>query len=243
MHSILSFTHEDYGRATSLSNLASQIHWGSSGKTYSSDDYVVLPPVGYSEGDSSALPGHLQSRRANATLLMLARNSDVNDAIKSVRRMEDRYNRRAGYPWVFLNEEPFSEEFKTCVSIYLLVYAHSPPFEALLARCACRTPCMLSACAVCDVSYSPSHQRRAPPGQCLDAVFSHTGVPQRLCLIVRARFVPLDSSVACARRHSASESGVVWVESETATLDVLFCSNLDPRARRRGCAMLEHCGR
>ena len=46
-------------------------------------------------------------------MLMLARNSDVNDAVKSVRRLEDRFNRKFGYPWLFLNEEPFSEEFKT----------------------------------------------------------------------------------------------------------------------------------
>ena len=47
---------------------------------------------------------------------MLARNSDVNDAVKSVRRLEDRFNRKFGYPWVFLNEEPFSDDFKTRIS-------------------------------------------------------------------------------------------------------------------------------
>ena len=45
---------------------------------------------------------------------MLARNSDVNGAVKSVREMEDRFNRNYNYPWVFLNEEPFSTEFKRC---------------------------------------------------------------------------------------------------------------------------------
>ena len=55
-------------------------------------------------------PRHL----ANATLFMLARNSDVDSAVNSVREVEDRFNRKYGYPWVFLNEEPFSDDFKRC---------------------------------------------------------------------------------------------------------------------------------
>jgi alpha 1,2-mannosyltransferase len=53
-------------------------------------------------------PRHL----ANATLFMLARNSDVNGAVNSVREVEDRFNHKYGYSWVFLNEEPFSDDFK-----------------------------------------------------------------------------------------------------------------------------------
>lgn len=52
---------------------------------------------------------------ANATLLMLARNSDLAGAISSVSQMEDKFNKHCNYPWVFLNEEPFTEEFKRCV--------------------------------------------------------------------------------------------------------------------------------
>ena len=40
---------------------------------------------------------------ANATLFMLTRNSDVDGAVNSVREVEDRFNRKYGYPWVFLN--------------------------------------------------------------------------------------------------------------------------------------------
>lgn len=46
---------------------------------------------------------------------MLARNSDVDGAVISVRDVEDRFNRKFGYPWVFMNEEPFSEDFKKWV--------------------------------------------------------------------------------------------------------------------------------
>ena len=52
------------------------------------------------------------TRRANAVLLMLARNSELEGALSSVTQLEDRFNKRFGYPWVFLNEVPFSDEFK-----------------------------------------------------------------------------------------------------------------------------------
>jgi alpha 1,2-mannosyltransferase len=61
--------------------------------------------------DESSIPPVL-GRRANATLLMLARNSDLDQAVRSVRRMEDRFNRRFRYPWTFLNDEDFNENFK-----------------------------------------------------------------------------------------------------------------------------------
>lgn len=56
-------------------------------------------------------------RRANATFVILARNSDLEDAIGSVREIEDRFNRGRNYPYVFLNEEPFTEEFKLRISV------------------------------------------------------------------------------------------------------------------------------
>ncbi|KAI8977740.1 glycosyltransferase family 15 protein [Trametes punicea] len=115
LHSILSFTHEDYGRATSFRNIASQLSWGSPDVDPIPDEYYTpAEPPGAGSGLGSG--GTLLTRRANATILMLARNSDVNDAVKSVRRLEDRFNRKFGYPWVFLNEEPFSDEFKSRVS-------------------------------------------------------------------------------------------------------------------------------
>ena len=43
---------------------------------------------------------------------MLARNSDLEGAVQAVRELEDRFNRNYNYPWVFLNEEPFSSDFK-----------------------------------------------------------------------------------------------------------------------------------
>ena len=83
-------------------------------------DSGVLVKTGDRPLSSGALP-----RKANATMVMLARNSDLDGVIKSVRDAEDRFNRRAGYPWVFLNEEPFSDEFKKCVIFCLRLNALS----------------------------------------------------------------------------------------------------------------------
>ncbi|KAH9163303.1 glycosyltransferase family 15 protein [Lactarius sanguifluus] len=55
--------------------------------------------------------------RANATLLMLARSSDVDSAVHTVKEMEDLFNHKYRYPWVFLNEQLFTEDFKRRVSI------------------------------------------------------------------------------------------------------------------------------
>ncbi|KAJ7049871.1 glycosyltransferase family 15 protein [Mycena amicta] len=73
------------------------------------------PNMLYEEPAAHAeVPVHadLSPRRANATMLMLARNSDMWDALLSVRALEDRFNRNHHYPWVFLNDEEFSEEFQ-----------------------------------------------------------------------------------------------------------------------------------
>lgn len=51
------------------------------------------------------------SPRANATLMMLARNSDVDGAVHSVSSVQSQFNERFSYPWVFLNNEPWTEEF------------------------------------------------------------------------------------------------------------------------------------
>ncbi|POY76736.1 hypothetical protein BMF94_0328 [Rhodotorula taiwanensis] len=54
--------------------------------------------------------------RESATFVMLARNSDVWGALDSIRQVEDRFNYAYHYDWLFLNEEPFNDEFKSHVS-------------------------------------------------------------------------------------------------------------------------------
>ena len=61
---------------------------------------------------------------------MLARNGDLNGIITSVKQMEDRFNKKFKYPYVFLNEEPFSDDFKKLVILPLAALTHhsiTPP--------------------------------------------------------------------------------------------------------------------
>ena len=52
-------------------------------------------------------------RKANAAIVSLARNGDIDGIVFSMKQMEDRFNKKYQYPYVFLNEEVFSDEFKS----------------------------------------------------------------------------------------------------------------------------------
>ncbi|KAK9464526.1 nucleotide-diphospho-sugar transferase [Lipomyces arxii] len=54
-------------------------------------------------------PGQIGKEKAS--LVMLVRNRELTDALRSMRMIEDRFNRKYRYPWTFLNDEPFTEEF------------------------------------------------------------------------------------------------------------------------------------
>ncbi len=49
--------------------------------------------------------------RMNATFVSLVRNSELSDIIPSIMGMEDRFNHKFHYDWVFLNDVPFTERF------------------------------------------------------------------------------------------------------------------------------------
>jgi mannosyltransferase len=53
--------------------------------------------------------------RANAAFVVLARNSEIDGVILSMRSLERRFNQWFNYPWIFLNDEPFTKEFETRV--------------------------------------------------------------------------------------------------------------------------------
>ncbi|KAJ1659125.1 hypothetical protein IWQ61_001752 [Dispira simplex] len=66
----------------------------------------VRVPVGYNE---SSLP----VRAAFATVV---RNSDLYELRAAIRQLEDRFNNRYHYPYVFLSDEPFTDEFKEAIA-------------------------------------------------------------------------------------------------------------------------------
>lgn len=49
--------------------------------------------------------------RENATILMLARNSDLDGAVKSLTSLEEQFNKWFHYPVVFLNDQEWDQEF------------------------------------------------------------------------------------------------------------------------------------
>ncbi|KAJ7880159.1 glycosyltransferase family 15 protein [Mycena leptocephala] len=113
LHYILSFSHEGYGRATSLDSLTRPWWQGSPGQT---DGKVWHePPYKTPVPEKYYMKNGTMDRKANAVIVMLARNGDLGGVIKSMSQLEAKFNRNFGYPYVFLNEEPFSTEFRRSV--------------------------------------------------------------------------------------------------------------------------------
>lgn len=56
--------------------------------------------------------GIFAPKRPKAALISLVRNSELDGILQSMRQLEFHWNRKYNYPWIFFNEEPFSEEFK-----------------------------------------------------------------------------------------------------------------------------------
>ncbi|PCH38078.1 glycosyltransferase family 15 protein [Wolfiporia cocos MD-104 SS10] len=111
LHFILSFSHEDYSRATSISRIAEQFK---SDPAPAPAPVAKPPPYPSYEG---SVDGVSPARKANATFVLLARNSDLPGIVSSMKQMEDRFNKHYKYPYVFLNEEPFSDEFKSRIQV------------------------------------------------------------------------------------------------------------------------------
>lgn len=51
--------------------------------------------------------------RANAAFVVLLQNKDLHDMRKTMRNLESVFNHKHGYPYIFLNNVPFTEHFKT----------------------------------------------------------------------------------------------------------------------------------
>ncbi|EIW59804.1 glycosyltransferase family 15 protein [Trametes versicolor FP-101664 SS1] len=107
IHSLLFYTRPEYADLTSVSRIKEQFGWARPTPAPTPEELIHNIEAKYPSNSTT---------RANAVLLMLARNSDVDGAVASIKELEDRFNKRFGYPWLFLNEVPFSNEFKEKVS-------------------------------------------------------------------------------------------------------------------------------
>jgi alpha 1,2-mannosyltransferase len=45
-------------------------------------------------------------------MVLKARNTDLNGVVTSMKQMEDRFNKKFQYPYVFLNDQLFDDAFK-----------------------------------------------------------------------------------------------------------------------------------
>lgn len=48
----------------------------------------------------------------NASFVMLTRNEEIEDVLKTMRSIEGHFNKWFKYPYVFLNDDPFTNHFK-----------------------------------------------------------------------------------------------------------------------------------
>ena len=67
-------------------------------------------------GSHDELTSSGPSEKMNATFVTLARNTDVWEIARSIRQVEDRFNKNYHYDWVFLNDKPFDDTFKKVTS-------------------------------------------------------------------------------------------------------------------------------
>ncbi|TFK38580.1 glycosyltransferase family 15 protein [Crucibulum laeve] len=138
LHIVFVHTHEEYGHAFSISNVVSRVKGNHSEQAAmaititnpttgtvpiatatSTSGSILAPEI---TADTTSTPPPLATseesnyRSANATFVMLARNNEIEGVIQSISEVELRFNKKFRYPYVFLNDEPFSEEFKSRVS-------------------------------------------------------------------------------------------------------------------------------
>lgn len=74
----------------------------------------LIPPGNQSPTDVrlQLLPEDVRmQQKVKATFVTLARNSEVFDLIKSIREVEDRFNKNFHYDWIFFNDVPFDQQF------------------------------------------------------------------------------------------------------------------------------------
>ncbi|KAI8378642.1 glycolipid 2-alpha-mannosyltransferase-domain-containing protein [Blakeslea trispora] len=68
-----------------------------------------------SQTSCSPIPSLLTQKKEKAVIVVLVRNGEVGPMRRTMRDFEDRFNRKYNYPYVFLNDEPFTDEFKDAI--------------------------------------------------------------------------------------------------------------------------------
>ncbi|KAF8915552.1 glycolipid 2-alpha-mannosyltransferase-domain-containing protein [Mucidula mucida] len=110
-HESASIVSEGPGHLDSTSSEAS------AGNVFNDVEPEIIPTAHLTPAVESAhINRPIGEGSANATMVMLCRNDEIENVLSSMSSVETRFNQRYGYPWVFLNEVEFTEEFKSRVS-------------------------------------------------------------------------------------------------------------------------------
>ncbi|SCU95233.1 LANO_0E09714g1_1 [Lachancea nothofagi CBS 11611] len=74
-------------------------------------------------GDTSASED-TKNATIKAAFVSLVRNTDLPSIIETIRNLEDRFNKKFNYPYVFLNNELFTDDFKSAIKNVISSEAH-----------------------------------------------------------------------------------------------------------------------
>lgn len=74
-------------------------------------DYLASP-----EHQALIYPDEEDRAKGKAAIIALVRNSELREMAQSMRELEETFNRKFKYPWIFFNDEPFDEKFKRITS-------------------------------------------------------------------------------------------------------------------------------
>lgn len=95
---------------------------------------ALKKPISEPKLDNLVRQGDPLAGRANATILALVQNDDLDKIVSTIQQFEEKYNFKFGYPYTFMNDEPFSDEFKDKIKSILpsnriINFAHIKPEE------------------------------------------------------------------------------------------------------------------
>ncbi|KAK6460711.1 alpha-1,2-mannosyltransferase, partial [Scheffersomyces coipomensis] len=81
------------------------------GSSFNAKSNTATPKAENEQADVPAAEQWSEKDKIKATFVSLARNSDLFALLDSIRQVEDRFNRKFHYDWVFLNDQPFDDAF------------------------------------------------------------------------------------------------------------------------------------
>lgn len=68
------------------------------------------------DNEPTALSLHRHAHKVKGCYVILIRNSELNGIVSTMTQIENTFNSKFDYPYVFLNDEPFTDNFKSVVA-------------------------------------------------------------------------------------------------------------------------------